>query len=100
MLAFCLTDVASDIPLLQGLVLLPLPWRPFSSAQPPLGEKTFPDTQPKPVLTQLHAIYSSPVTGHHTEEISASPSAFAHEDVEDHNEVSPHPPLLQAKHNK
>lgn len=38
-----------------------------------LGEKSFPYTQPKPPLTQLHAISLSSVTAHKIEEITACP---------------------------
>ncbi|TRZ07717.1 hypothetical protein HGM15179_019388 [Zosterops borbonicus] len=36
---------------------------------------------------KIHAIFSSPVTDHESEEIGTCPSAFPREDVEDHNEV-------------
>lgn len=53
----------------------------------PLGEKPFCNIQPKPPLTQLHAIYSSPVTGHQREEIGTCPSTSPREEGADLNEV-------------
>lgn len=41
----------------------------------PLCEEPFSNAQLKPPLTQLHAIPSGPVAGHHREEITISPSS-------------------------
>lgn len=58
----------------------------------------FPENQPKPTLTQLHAVSLRP--GHESEEIITCTFASPPEDAEDHNEVSPESPLLQAEQNK
>ncbi|KAJ7404307.1 hypothetical protein WISP_146122 [Willisornis vidua] len=76
------------------------PGKPIPMPSHLLGEKPFPDIQPKPPLTQLHAIPSSPISGHESEEFGACPSASPREDVEDHNKVSPRSPLLQAEQTK
>lgn len=62
--------------------------------------KPFPDTQPRPPLTQLHTIFSSPATGHKSEKISTCPFTSPCVHVEGHNEVSPQSPLLQAEQTK
>ncbi|KAJ7395117.1 hypothetical protein BTVI_157924 [Pitangus sulphuratus] len=56
-----------------------------------LRGKVFPDIQPKPPLTPLYAISSSPVTSHQREEIGTCPFASSRENVEDHDEVSSSP---------
>lgn len=50
----------------------------------PLGEDLFPNIQPKPLLTQVHAIFS----GQQREEISVCPSASPSEEAVDSNEVA------------
>lgn len=50
---------------LQKLEAWPLPWRDCSSAWPSSGEESFPDIQPDPSLSQLHAIPSGPVSREH-----------------------------------
>ena len=66
----------------------------------PLGEEPFSEVQPKPPLTQLQDVPSSPVTGHESEEISACPSTLLRENVEDCSEVSSQSSLLQAEQTK
>lgn len=52
-----------------------------------------PNTQPKsPSQSQLHAVSSSLVTGHGSEDIGTCPSTSSREDVENPNEVSPKSP--------
>ncbi|KAF4803579.1 hypothetical protein TURU_014738 [Turdus rufiventris] len=76
------------------------PGEPVPVLNSPLREKLFPDIQPKRPQTQLHAIQSSPIAGHESEEIIACLYPSPHEDVEDHNEVSPQCPVLQAGQTK
>ncbi|KAJ7403491.1 hypothetical protein WISP_150648 [Willisornis vidua] len=57
------------------------PGEPVPEPNHPLGEEPFSNIQPKPLLTQLQAIASNPVTGHHREEISVCPSSSTHKEV-------------------
>ncbi|KAJ7401690.1 putative E3 ubiquitin-protein ligase UBR7 [Pitangus sulphuratus] len=58
----------------------------------PVPVPNHPHIQPKPPLTQLQAIPSSPVTGHNSEEISACPSSSLCEEAVDCHNVSPQSP--------
>lgn len=84
----------------QMLIQLQQAWyhdhNPIEAVQVPdhlFGEEPFPEIQPKPPLSHLHATSSGSVTGHQRE-ISACPSAPLHEETVSHNTVSPQPPLL------
>lgn len=64
------------------------PEKPFPGHNNPLDKESFTNIQSKPLLTQLHAIASSPITGHSRKEITACPSSSPHEKAVDSYEVS------------
>ncbi|GAB0194069.1 myocardial zonula adherens protein [Grus japonensis] len=69
------------------------PGEPVPVPNHPLGEEPFPDIQPKPPLSQLHAIPLGSITGHQREEMNACPFAPPREEAVGHDEVSPQSPL-------
>ena len=75
------------------------PGEPVPVPDHALGEKPFPGIQTKSDRTQLPALFSSPVTGHNSEEICTSPSDSPQNDAEDHSD-SLQSPFLQAEQTK
>ena len=62
----------------------------------PLCEEPPPDVKPKFPLPQLNPVPAGPVTGVNGEKVSCL-STPPYEEVVDCDEVSPQPPLLQAR---
>ncbi|KAK4823317.1 hypothetical protein QYF61_000919 [Mycteria americana] len=61
------------------------------------SKEIFPNIQSKPLLTQLEAISSRPITSYLGEEINTHLSTPSFQVVVESNKVSPQPPFLQAK---
>lgn len=65
----CLRVVQTLLAFCQAWCCDHFPGEPVPVPKHPLGKKPFPDIQPKPTLTQLHALSLGPVTGDMSEEI-------------------------------
>ncbi|KAK4831675.1 hypothetical protein QYF61_018672 [Mycteria americana] len=61
------------------------------------GEEIFPNIQSKPLLMQLEAISSRPITCYLGEETNTYLATTSFQGVVESNKVSPQPPFLQAK---
>ncbi|KAK4828032.1 hypothetical protein QYF61_022809 [Mycteria americana] len=61
------------------------------------SKEIFPNVQTKPLLTQLEAISSRPITSHLGEETNIHLATTSFQVVVESNKVSPQPPLLQTK---
>jgi len=70
--------------------------RTFQCLTTLLGKKFFPNIQSEPPLAQLEAILSYPITSYMGEETNLHLTT-TFQGVEESNEVSPEPPLLQTK---
>lgn len=64
------------------------PGKPIPMSNHPLKKNPFSNIQPKPSLTQLQAVSSSPVPGHYR----VCPSSFPHEEAIHFDEVLPQSP--------
>jgi len=67
------------------------------SASPPSGEKTSPNIQPKPPLSQFKTIPPCPITIHPRKQPFPFLFISSLQVLEGHNGVPPEPSLLQAK---
>ena len=76
---------------------LPPPWAACSNASPLFGEEIFPNIQPEPLLVQLEAIPSCPITSYVGEKTDPHLSTSSLQVVVESDKVSPEPPLLQAE---
>ncbi|KAK4825181.1 hypothetical protein QYF61_024661 [Mycteria americana] len=73
------------------------PGQPVPMLENPFSEVKFPNIQSKPPLAQLEAISSCPITCYLGEETDPHLSTTSFQVVVESDEVSPQPPLLQAK---
>ncbi|KAK4810277.1 hypothetical protein QYF61_015307 [Mycteria americana] len=73
------------------------PGQPVPMLDNPFSEEIFPNTQSKPLLTQLEAISSHPITCYLGEETDPHLSTTSFQVVVESDKVSPQPPFLQAK---
>ncbi|KAK4817624.1 LOW QUALITY PROTEIN: hypothetical protein QYF61_021527, partial [Mycteria americana] len=76
-------------------------WRsnpePVPMLDHPFSKESFPNIQSKPLLTQLEAISSRPVTSYLGEETNTHLTTTSFQVVVESDKVSPQPPFLQAK---
>ncbi|KAK4831037.1 hypothetical protein QYF61_014969, partial [Mycteria americana] len=85
-----------NVPLV-GWRLNHFPGQPVPMLDNPFSEVKFPNIQSKPLLVQLEAISSRPITCYLGEETDPHLSTTSFQGVEESNKVSPQPPFLQAK---
>ncbi|KAK4814188.1 hypothetical protein QYF61_011911 [Mycteria americana] len=70
---------------------------PVSMFDHPFSKEIFPNIQSKPLLTQLEAISSCPITGYLGEETNTHHTTTSFQVVVESGKVSPQPPFLQTK---
>ncbi|KAK4821927.1 hypothetical protein QYF61_004930 [Mycteria americana] len=80
-----------------GWQLNHFPGQPGPMLDNPFSEEKFPNIQSKPLLAQLEAISSRPITCYLGEETDPHLSTTSFQVVVESDEVSPQPPFLQAK---
>lgn len=73
------------------------PGEPVLVPNHPLCEEAFSNIQPKPSLTQLHALPSGPICGHQREEISTCPSIPPHYEAVGCVEICPQNSTIQCE---
>ncbi|KAK4824371.1 hypothetical protein QYF61_014031 [Mycteria americana] len=87
LLTGCQPDILSPIP----------PGRPVPMLDHPFSKEIFPNIQSKPLLMQLEAISSCPITSYLGEETDPHLSTTSFQVTVESDKVSPQPPLLQTK---
>ncbi|KAK4813748.1 LOW QUALITY PROTEIN: hypothetical protein QYF61_023684 [Mycteria americana] len=73
------------------------PYQPVPMFDNPFSKEIFPNIQSKPLLTQLEAISSHPITSYLGEETDPHLSTPSFQVAVESDEVSPQPPFLQAQ---
>jgi len=89
----------SIVQMLPELDLGHFPGEPVPVPEHPLGAEPFPNTQPDPPLSQLHALPSGPVAVPR-EQSSAPAPPLPSEGAAGRHEASPQPALLWAEQTK
>ncbi|KAK4817647.1 LOW QUALITY PROTEIN: hypothetical protein QYF61_023237 [Mycteria americana] len=82
---------------LQGWGLNHFPGQPLPMLHNPFREEIVPHIQSKPLLAQLEAMSSCPITCYLGEETNTHHSTTSFQGVVESHKVSPQPPFLQAK---
>ncbi|KAK4830604.1 LOW QUALITY PROTEIN: hypothetical protein QYF61_012030 [Mycteria americana] len=83
--------------LLQEWRLHHLSGQPVPMLDHPFSTEIFPNIQSKPLLTQLEAIFSRPITSYFREETDTHLSTTSFQVTVESSKISPQPLLLQAK---